>query len=87
MKLDWQGVDYLIAMAKDAGFGILSLDTHQDMGGAPIIKMEFIQTRDVDKPKPEPDPLSDDAIIPLYPNRPLSVWPQDKPKSTATLDE
>lgn len=46
MRLDRAGVDYIIEVAKDAGFGVTVISTHEDVWKAPEVTLTFIQKRD-----------------------------------------
>jgi hypothetical protein len=78
MKLDRAGIDYIVAVAKDAGFILRRCETTEEYEYTPKVTLSFEQTRE---PKPPEEPLFKQAGTVEQPN---PFPPKDKSK---TLDE
>lgn len=60
MKLDRAGIDYIVAVAADAGFVLRKCETTEEYRYAPEVTLTFEQTRE---PKPPEKPLFKDADV------------------------
>lgn len=81
MKLDRAGIDYIVAVAADAGFKLRRCETTEEYEYHPKVTLLFEQTRE---PKPPEEPIFQKGITH---DQAAELAKEAKEKSARTLDE
>lgn len=63
IRLDREGLEYLLQVCADIGFGAISIETFEDLQNAPEVSIKFRQTRIAEVPKKEPQAETPQTVI------------------------
>jgi hypothetical protein len=56
IRIDREGLDYLLYVCSEMGFVAKRIATEEDDGAPPEVTITFVQERIAEKPKKEPEP-------------------------------
>jgi hypothetical protein len=57
MEIDKDAVNYLVAVAKDAGFDLVAKQVYETVDDLPRVELHLKQTRIIPQAKQEPEPI------------------------------